>query len=382
VIWWTDPPQPDTSLFAYNLPRLESGRPYFVAVRTIDSCLEQKPFYMPGNEPLSISVVDQQNNYCELANGAITVNVAGGTQPYRYRWSTSPAVTTSTITGLEAGTYTVSVLDSFNCDIDTTLTLIDELGFTVEVETTDETCYADEDGTATVTTEGGRPPFTYEWTSEPAQRTATATNLPGGVYNVTVRDAAGCERRDFGEVVGRNPIVAEFAADPGFEEVRVLRNATYEFFNESIGADSLFWDFGDGNTSTATSPTYTYRDTGDYFVELKAYNTVSGCVDSVSYGPFQIVTDGQVFIPNAFTPNGDTFNDFFEVKGNLIESFDLQIFSQWGSLVFSSQSPDDSWDGRVNGGRAAPSGIYVYKLVATLNGDVPFEATGTIMLVR
>jgi len=382
ITWWTDPPQPDTSLYAYNLRRLESGSPYYVAVRTIDSCLDQKAFYMPGNDPLSLSVVDKQDNYCELANGAVTVNIQGGTQPYRYEWSTSPIVTTSTITGLEAGTYTVQVRDSFNCDIDTTLTLIDELGYTLEVETTPETCYADEDGTATAITEGGRPPFTYEWTSLPPQRTMTATNLPGGTYNVTVRDAAGCIRRDVATVEGRDPILIDFTSDPTFEAVRVLSNATFNFTSEVDGADSLVWDFGDGNFTTAPSPVYTYRDTGDYFVELKAYNTNSGCVDSVAYGPYQVVSDGLVFIPNAFTPNDDSYNDFFEIKGRLIQEFDLQIFSRWGSTVFSSQSPDNAWDGTINGGRAAPSGIYIYKLVATLNGGIPYEATGTIMLVR
>lgn len=382
VTWWTEPPQPDTSLYAYNLPRLESGSPYYVAVRTIDSCLDQKAFYMPGNDPLSISVVDQQDNYCELANGAITVNIQGGTQPYRYEWSTSPIVTTSTITGLEAGTYTVRVRDSFNCDIDTTLTLIDELGYTLEVETTPETCYADQDGTATAITEGGRPPFTYAWTSSPAQRTMTATNLPGGIYNVAVRDAAGCERRGVATVEGRDPILVDFTSNPPFEEVRVLSNATFTFNSEVDGADSLVWDLGDGNFTSAASPVYTYRDTGDYFVELKAYNTNSGCVDSVAYGPYQVVSDGLVFIPNAFTPNDDDFNDSFEIKGSLIEEFDLQIFSRWGSVVFSSQSRDDAWNGTINGGRAAPAGIYIYKLVATLSGGIPYEATGTIMLVR
>jgi gliding motility-associated-like protein len=381
-IWWTNPGQAD-SAYAYNLPRNPEGAPYAVAVRTIDSCFAQQKFTMPGNDPLALSVVDQQNNYCELANGAITVNISGGTQPYRYRWSTSPTVTTSTIIGLEAGTYSVVVLDSFNCDIDTTLTLLDELGYELSVETTDETCYGDEDGSATAVIAGGRPPFTYTWDTEPEQqRTQIATDLPGGVYNVIARDAAGCQREAFGEVLARNPLQAEFAYSPDIDEPRVLSVATFEFANQSLGGNAYEWDFGDGNASTATSPTYTYRDTGTYFVQLKAYNTFSGCVDSVSYGPFDIVSDGLVFIPNAFTPNDDTFNDYFEIKGTLLEQFNLQIFSRWGNVIFTSNSSENSWGGFLPNGGPAPIGVYVYKLTATLNGGVPFEATGTLSLIR
>lgn len=379
--WWTNPGQPDSN-FAYNLPRRETGEPYYVAVRTADSCFDQQPFYMPGNEPLSLAVTDLQDNYCELANGAITINLNGGTPPYRYRWSTSPPVRTSTITGLEAGTYSVQVLDSFNCDIDTTLTIEDELGFTLEVETTDETCYGDEDGSASAITQNGRAPYTYEWNSDPVQNTQTAINLTGGVYNVTVRDAAGCEREAFGEVASRNPIEAEFSFLPGNEDPVVLSRATFEFVNESLGATDYLWDFGDGDTSNAVSPIYTYGDTGTYFVELKAINRNTGCVDSVSYGPFDIVSDGLVFIPNAFTPNDDTFNDAFRVEGTLIETFEMQIFSRWGRVIYESAIREEGWNGTLRNGRPAPAGLYVYKVVATLSGGVPYEATGTVLLLR
>jgi len=384
VVWWTTPSQPsDTSQFAYNLERREAGIPYQVTVIDADTCLWQEDFFMPGRDPLSISVPDAQDPYCDLANGAITVNVSGGTLPYEYSWSTSPTQTSSTATGLSAGTYDVVVLDSFNCDIATEVTLVDELGFTVDMVTIDESCYGLEDGSAEAIVDGGRPPFTYEWDSDPQQVTRTATALAGGrTYNVLVRDAAGCERSAFGEVGTEVNIEAEFTYDQPIDSPIVLSRATVDFTNESLGAINYLWDFGDGNTTTATSPIHTYLDSGAYSVKLLAYNADFTCADSVTYGPFVVISDGKLFAPNVFTPNEDTFNDTWRIFGEGITAYDLRVYDRWGQLVFETQSPENGWDGTRRGGRAAPEGVYVYAVKVQFAGEVPFESQGTVLLVR
>lgn len=383
VVWWTQPGQPsDTSLFAYNLQRTAPGSPYTVTVIGADSCLQQAEFVMPGNDSLSIRVTNREDDYCERRNGQITVEVQGGTEPYRYRWSTTPTVTASTITNLSAGTYEVVVLDSFNCDISTEVTLRNELGFTLAVETTDETCQGQEDGEARAVIEGGRAPFTYQWDSNPMQRTPVAANLPGGVYTVQVRDADGCLRQAFGEVGNTNSVEADFAFEPDVNTPVILSEAVFSFTNLSVGANRYQWSFGDDSTSAAINPIHTYRDSGEFFVKLKAFNNDQSCVDSITYGPFIVISDARVWVPNAFSPDGNDRNDHFVIQGQGIQQFDLRIYSRWGRLIFSSNSPDNHWDGSLPDGRPAPTGSYAYVLRTVVQGGEPLEQAGFLLLVR
>lgn len=70
---------------------------------------------------------------------------------------------------------------------------------------------------------------------------------------------------------------------------------------------------------------------------------------------------GQLFIPNAFTPNNDGLNDYFEIKGTGAEKFSIEIFDRWGNQVFESLDINHSWDGTHNGQRAM-LGVYTYKI--------------------
>jgi gliding motility-associated-like protein len=73
-----------------------------------------------------------------------------------------------------------------------------------------------------------------------------------------------------------------------------------------------------------------------------------------------------MYIPNAFTPNGDGVNDVFHVYGTGIESFSLIIYDRWGATVFSTTDITKGWDGKVNNGEEiADSGVYDYQITAT-----------------
>lgn len=383
ILWWTNPIQPtDTARFAYNLRMSQPGNPYTVTVVGADSCLQQIDFAMPGNDSLSIAVVNQEDDYCNLRIGQATVDVQGGTLPYQFDWSTTPPVNASTITGLPAGTYEVRVIDSLNCDISTEITLVNELGFDLEVEVTDESCQGQADGEARAVVTGGRPPFTYLWDSNPVQRTPVASDLSGGVYTVQVQDADGCQRQAFNEVEAVNTVEADFAFSPDINTPMILSEAIFEFTNLTVGADSYLWTFGDGDSSRAINPIHTYADSGSFFVKLKAFNNSEGCVDSVTYGPFVVTSDGQVWVPNAFSPNGDDINDRFVVQGNQVDQFELRIFSRWGQTVFTSNSPDEAWDGTLPNGQEAPTGNYAYFLRTVVEGEQPLEYSGFVFLVR
>lgn len=105
-----------------------------------------------------------------------------------------------------------------------------------------------------------------------------------------------------------------------------------------------------------------------------------GCVeiDSVKVG-----VRGNLYIPNAFTPDGDGLNDIFRAQGIDIAEFSMEIFDRWGNMVFECNQIEDGWNGAVmNSDYYAQAGMYTYIVVAReIHGDV-FEMSGHVMLIR
>ncbi|WP_276134909.1 T9SS type B sorting domain-containing protein [Polluticoccus soli] len=145
-------------------------------------------------QPTAVSAtISKTNVSCNGgSNGTATVTAGGGTAPYTYSWNTGPVQTTSAVTGLAAGTYTVTVTDANNCTITASTTITQPAVLTATTSKTDVSCNGGSNGTATVTAGGGTAPYTYSWNTTPAQTTATATGLAAGTYTVTVTDNQGC----------------------------------------------------------------------------------------------------------------------------------------------------------------------------------------------
>ncbi len=151
------------------------------------------------------------------------------------------------------------------------------------------------------------------------------------------------------------------------------------FVNETNSPGFFYWHFGDGDTSTEFSPTHLYGDVGHYDVKLIATD-MNGCIDSVLIN-IEIKPTSNVFIPNAFTPNGDTRNDFFEVFSYNVKDMDVQIYDRWGLKIVEWKGPKGHWDGKVNGS-PAQADTYVYR-VSTVDVNEKHEVhVGHFSLVR
>ena len=124
-------------------------------------------------------------------NGTASVSANGGTGTLGYSWAPSGG-TANTATSLTAGTYTVTITDDNTCQATKTVTVTQPTAITGSTAKTDISCHGNNDGTATVTASGGTGTLTYSWA--PAGGTsATATNLAGGIYTVTITDDNSCE---------------------------------------------------------------------------------------------------------------------------------------------------------------------------------------------
>ena len=88
-----------------------------------------------------------------------------------------------------------------------------------------------------------------------------------------------------------------------------------------------------------------------------------------------------IFIPNAFTPNGDGSNDVLAVRGLGIQDLYLTIFDRWGERVFETRSQDDTWDGTFKGEKLPPDVYGFYLELTCWNGET-FRKKGNITLLR
>jgi gliding motility-associated-like protein len=88
----------------------------------------------------------------------------------------------------------------------------------------------------------------------------------------------------------------------------------------------------------------------------------------------------RIYLPSAFTPNGDGLNDTFGAVGEGIEVYQLIVYNRWGQIIFSSKSVDYKWDGMHNG-RQVPQGEYSYELLAYGKEFGEVFTSGTVMVI-
>ncbi|MBI2966624.1 MAG: SBBP repeat-containing protein, partial [Bacteroidetes bacterium] len=138
--------------------------------------------------PLTISVSSTNVNCNGGSDGTATATVTGGTSPYAYNWSNS--ATTSSVTGLIAGSYAVTVIDAGSDTATAIITITEPAAPVVVTTVTDVTCNSSCNGSITAAISSGTSPFTYLWSTG-----ATGNPVAGlcaGTYAVTVTDANGC----------------------------------------------------------------------------------------------------------------------------------------------------------------------------------------------
>ncbi len=147
--------------------------------------------FMPGNQTCNLSCTASQTapSTCGNSNGTATANPTGGTAPFSYVWSNGQ--TNATANNLSAGNYSVTVTDADNCTSVCSVSISGANSPTcTATQVTAPTC-GNNDGVASVSVQGGTPPYSYLWTPS-GQTTATANGLPEGSYTVVITDANNC----------------------------------------------------------------------------------------------------------------------------------------------------------------------------------------------
>lgn len=132
--------------------------------------------------------------------------------------------------------------------------------------------------------------------------------------------------------------------------------------------DVWTWNFGDGNNSNAHTPvSFVYPDNGleaTYTLQLIAHNSELNCNDTATQ-LIKVLSECQIAVPSAFTPNGDGLNDFlYPLNAAKAEGLEFRVFNRYGQVVFLTQDWTRKWDGTLNGKRL-DTGVYIWMLSYT-----------------
>lgn len=306
---------------------------------------------------------------CGLNTGTASVTASGGTGALTYLWSPS-GQTTSTITGLASGTYTVAVKDLNNCTVTRTVTVGASNALLISTSATSTGCTVN-NGTASATPNNGTAPYTYAWSN--GQTTSTATGLGAGTYTVTITDASGCAQT--------TTVVITKASGP----TAVVTSADYSIVLgertqlNALGGGSYSWSPSAGLSCTSCSdPVATPEATTEYCVLITDAN---GCTDSACLTIEVEIPCDELFVPSAFSPNNDGHNDQVCLRGNCIQTFYFAMYNRWGEKVFETTDQSLCWDGTYKG-KPENTGVFVYTLDALLSSGIKVSRKGTISLIR
>lgn len=354
------------------------------SVTVTDFCLNSSAtadaeIFIPQSVPIILEPIDDATEACPLVPHTFTAEVSGGSgTQYNYNWQqngvtigTSP---TLTVSPFETTDYTLIVSDQCGASDTTSFTFnIITILLVPAINTPGIICPGDS-VLLTASATQGFGEYTYTWSH--TEETSPNVWVSPGVtttYRVDISDACQTYSVPIETTVSVHEPQANFTFSSNGEI-----NSEVQFINTTPNGVSFNWDFGNGESSTLENPVTVYSDIGDYLVTLIVVDDI-GCIDTVS----KVVKVGStIYIPNAFTPDGNRFNNVFEPVSYNMEILNMEIYNRWGELVFGSEEAGGfSWDGTYKG-RFCQDGVYTYKIRFRKPNQDELEKTGHVTLLR
>jgi gliding motility-associated-like protein len=246
----------------------------------------------------------------------------------------------------------------------------------VSQDVTNTTCGVD-DGSINLSPTGGTGTYTYNWNPN-ISSTNSATNLAIGTYNIVVADANGCSVPvEINIEIGSSFFIDAYPENSVIDLGGSVNLNVY--VDPTISVNSIVWTPPTGlSCVNCNNPTATPNQTTTYIVSVSSAN---GCVSKDTITIIVIEPCGELFVPNIFSPNADGLNDLECVMGDCVVSAEFTIYDRWGEIVFHTTDKNNCWDGNFRG-KPVQSGVYVYKVKATLQTGEAVEQSGNINVTR
>jgi len=308
-----------------------------------------------------------------MTNGTASASANGGTSPYTYSWSNGG--TSSQISNLTSQIYSVTITDANGCTKTDTITVNQNPPPVAGISGNDSLCQGE--STALTASGGG----TYLWNTFSSSASITVTPTTSTGYSVIVTSGACTDTASVNVIV--NPLPT---ANAGADVTIPYGSGTQMNGGSNNPGSSYTWFPYTGLSCTnCQNPTASPQITTTYIVIVTDAN---GCTDIDSVTVFVDQTCKDIYLPNAFSPNGDGEDDELRIYINnllCIKNFQIIIWDRWGEKVFESENQDFRWDGSYTRGLlkgAEGSAVFVYRMKAEMISGTLIDRKGNISLIR
>lgn len=345
---------------------------YPLLVTDAQGCTAETAVAIGGSQALELMVTPLP---CGPGESALQVEASGGSGSGRqYRLDGGVPQTSSLFEGLSTGSYTLFATDSDGCTAEVAAFIPEVAPLSLTLDFV-RGCGPGQ-SSLQVSGSGGSGLLFYQLDGGPRQSAGLFEQLTAGSFSLRVVDEAGCQS----EVL---PVSV-----PGAEPLRLsIADRSPSRCNQSNGAVTL--------SAAGGTPPYSYTLAGQQqpspvFEKLQAGTLPIALADAQGctlLDSLDVAAECPVFIPSAFSPNGDGRNDRFELHSGLpFQVLSYRIYDRWGGLLyealdFPSEDRSRFWDGQ-HLGRPLNTGLYVYQ-VEWRRADGPLQrAAGECLLAR
>ncbi len=376
------------------MPIVDQAGVYSLSILNLENGCTSEGEIIVGQDidaPTAIATVEDELD-CVTDEVQLDGNGSSTGSTFIYEWSgiglVSGANTLEPIAN-SSGNYVLTVTDLDNGCTETANVFVNEnedVPVGMDILMSPPPCFGDPGIIEISEVQGGEPPYLYSLDNGATFYDFSLFNfLPPGDYDVVVQDAIGCEYGEF-IFIPETPeltvnIIPEVLITLGNSETLNAIPSIPEFL-----IDSISWSPSDGLSCTnCLNPEGSPLNNTVYTVTITDMN---GCTASTQI-LMRVRKDRDIYIPNVFSPNGDSFNDVFMIfagneKVKNIEAF--KVFDRWGELIFEDYNflPNDpafSWDGKLRGEPMNPA-VFVYWARVTFIDDETVLFKGDVTLVR
>jgi len=353
-----------------SITGLEAGD-YTVTVTGDDDTMCEFSFSVTGPGSAIEVMVDTMNETSAGGDGAIDLSVSGGEPGYSYIWSNGAV--TQDISGLSAGSYTVTITDQRGCEVIEEINirgkeifidfiLSDQNGFNIS-------CFGDCDGQVIADVSNEVGDLEYIWST--GETSPLLDDVCSGLLSLTVTDELGQTAEASVVITQPEPLVIDLditcASEPGIADGSAIAIV-------SGGVEPYIYSWAGGETTTGISS----QTPGPLVIVVTDENNCENvqqseiCIEGIEcYEAISVIT-----------PNGDGKNDNFVIQCVFEDQNRLRIYNRYGGLEFDVDNYDNTWQGTDEAGNELSDGGYHWVLEVYLTNGELRVYQGTVSVVR
>jgi gliding motility-associated-like protein len=287
-------------------------------------------------------------------------------ETYNYLWNDGQQLQVIDVIPTTSVVMSVVVSDSLGCAVEDSVDIFLSPAPIVSLSPDTVVCAGDD---AVLRAAGN---YYFLWDNGVTTATNTVTPAANTVYSIEITDNVGCKNNGQIEV----DVLPQPVAVITVPSDTVCKGQT--IILQGAGGDQYHWSTGSFNQDISISP----MQNSDYTLIVSNVSGPTVCTDDTTISLF-VERCTYVYVPTAFTPNGDGMNDKFGPVGKFqaLVSFQMLIYNRWGEVVFETSDYQEMWDGTYKGVNS-PNDVYTYIIIIEQMQLEPYKLSGTVQLLR